>query len=82
MGRLIKIVLLLVIVAAGVGYWRGWFQFTSTETVDGKTHIGITVDKDKIKEDEAKAAHKAREIGEQVKDKIGTPPADKPASKP
>ena len=43
------ILLLLVVAAAGVGYWRGWFDFKKTDTNDGKTDIGVTVNKDMFK---------------------------------
>jgi hypothetical protein len=46
--RLIAL-LLLVVAAAGVGYWRGWFDFKKTDTNDGKANVGATVNKDKFK---------------------------------
>jgi hypothetical protein len=43
------ILLLLVVAAGGVGYWRGWFDFKKTDTSDGKTNVGVTVNEDKFK---------------------------------
>jgi len=85
-----RIILVLVVVVAGVaclGFYLGWFHVGS-ESAGGKTHITITVDKDKIKEDEEKALKKVRDVGHQGKDKAaatteksadeGTPPVQPP----
>lgn len=48
-----RFLLVLVLIAAGIlglGFYRGWFQFTSVGSAD-KTTVTVTVDKDKIKED-------------------------------
>jgi hypothetical protein len=66
MNRLIIVVVLIVVVIAGVGFYQGWFNFTS-ESSDGKTHITLNVDKDKIQEDEKKV----QEMGHKATDKVG-----------
>ena len=76
MGRLIFVLLLLAAGVVGLGFYQGWFSF-STETADKKTNITITVDQEKIKEDKEKAQNKVQDVGHQVKDKVATP-NDKP----
>ena len=49
MGRLIFVLLLLAAGVVGLGFYQGWFSF-STESADKKTNITITVDQEKIKE--------------------------------
>ena len=56
-----KLLILIVLVIAGivaVGFQRGWFQMTSVVTEDNKTNVTVTVDKDKLHDDEAKAMQK------------------------
>ena len=68
MKRIFFVLVLLVAATVAVGFYMGWFAVTSG-TVDGKTNINVTVDKDKIKADEQRAKEKAKEIGEKAKDK-------------
>jgi hypothetical protein len=49
MKKLLVVFLMLVVAAGGVGYWRGWFDFKKTDTNDGTTNVGVTVNKDKSK---------------------------------
>jgi hypothetical protein len=70
-----RLFLVIVLVAAGVvvlGFYRGWFGFAS-ENVDNKVHMSVTVDKDKIQEDEKNSAKKVQDLGHQVKDKVAGP---------
>jgi uncharacterized protein HemX len=51
-----NLLVVLVLIAAGIaafGFYRGWFQ-VSTGDADHKANVTITVDKDKIQEDEKK----------------------------
>ena len=48
------VVVLLLIGIAGLGYYRGWFAF-STNSTDQKPSATVTVDKNKFHEDEQKA---------------------------
>jgi hypothetical protein len=62
--------LVLAAVAIGVlGFYQGWFALTTSTTVDGKQNLGVTVDKDKIKDDAAKAEQKTKDLAEKAKDK-------------
>lgn len=53
-----KKILILVVLAtagfAGTGFYRGWFRMTSQG--GDKPNVTVTVDKDKIHDDEKKAA--------------------------
>lgn len=78
MGRLLAFIVVLAIIVGIIGFYRGWFAFSSTsnETSSGFT---VTVDKTKVQEDKAMAEEKAQAVGEQVKSKVSTPttaPAD------
>ena len=69
MKRLFLLVVVLAIAVAALGYYLGWFALTKTE-VDGKPTITVTVDKDKVRQDEQKAKDKAAELKDKAKEKI------------
>jgi hypothetical protein len=75
MKNLLIVIVLVVAGIGGLGYYRGWFHFTSDSTA-GENHIGITVDKDKVKEDEKKVLEKEKALEQQLKNK-GTAPTEK-----
>ncbi len=86
MSRLLVVFLLLVAGVVALGIYQGWFTFTSNNT-DDKANINIKVDKEKIKEDENKAAKKVQDLGHKAKDKAETAAEDnkgkaKPLGKP
>jgi hypothetical protein len=68
---LIVIVLLAVCVAGlvGLGLYEKWISFSS-DSLNGKGNITLTVDKDKMQEDEKKALDEIKGVGQQVKDKV------------
>ena len=69
MKKLFVLIVLLSVGVAAVGFQRGWFQLASDK--DGsKTNITLTVDKDKIHEDEAKALDKVQHVKEKAADKV------------
>jgi hypothetical protein len=70
MNRFVFVLLLLVVGVVALGFYQGWFHF-STERTDQKTNIQITVDKDKIRQDEETAKEKLREAGQKVKESTG-----------
>jgi hypothetical protein len=70
MKRLLVALVLLVAVAAGLGYYRGWFQ-VSKGGPDGGAAPGITVDREKIKADTEKAKAKGQEAVQKAKEKVG-----------
>jgi hypothetical protein len=70
MKKLVVVVVLLLAGFAGLGFYRGWFTL-STENADHKPSATITVDKDKIQEDEQRAKEKVRGFGQGAKEKTG-----------
>jgi hypothetical protein len=57
MKRFIFVLVLIIVGVACLGFYLSWFRIGS-ETTDGKTHITLTVDQNKIKADENKALEK------------------------
>jgi len=52
MNRFFAFILLLVIIFACVGFFRGWFRMTTTnESVTEKLDVHFQVDRDKMKQD-------------------------------
>lgn len=74
MARLIIALLLVAACVVGLGFYLGWFHFTS-DRGDDKDHATVTVDEEKIREDKKKAEEKLQEL-EHKKDKA-TAPAEK-----
>jgi hypothetical protein len=70
MRSLVFVVFLLLVGIVGLGLYQGWFHF-STNSTDQGTSATITVDKNKIHEDEQKAKDKVQGFGQEAKEKIG-----------
>jgi hypothetical protein len=71
MRRLLLFLVLVLVVVVGVGYYRDWFTINTTQGKDDqKIHMGVDIDKAKIKEDANKAKEKAKELEQDVKDKV------------
>ena len=62
-------VLLLVGIVV-LGFFRGWFQL-STDTANQQSSATITVNRDRIHEDEQAATDKVQGFSQQAKEKIG-----------
>jgi hypothetical protein len=67
---LLVVIVLLVAGIAVLGFYRGWFS-PSTDNAGQKPSATITVDKDKIQEDEQRAKEKVRGFGQEAKEKTG-----------
>lgn len=65
------VLLLLVIGVVGLGFYLGWFNF-STGGTEQNPSATISVDRDKIRKDEEAAKKKLRDAGQAVKEKIGS----------
>jgi hypothetical protein len=68
-----KLMFLLVLLFVGVvafGFFRGWLQL-STSSTDNQPSATITVDKDKIHQDEQKTKDTMQNFGHDAKEKIG-----------
>lgn len=62
MRTLLFLVILFVVGVVGFGFYRGWFS-VSTDSTAPKPNATITVDKDKIHEDEQAAKDKLHGLG-------------------
>lgn len=69
MKKLLAFILVLAIILCIVGYYRHWFS-VSTQDTPGNHDITISVDKDKIEADKAKAEQKVKEAGQKAVDKL------------
>ena len=69
--RMLFVFALIVAAVAGLGFYMGWFRFSSGS--DGKNaHVTVSVDKGRIQEDKDKAVDKVKDLGQQAKDKVAT----------
>lgn len=59
---------LLVAAVVGLGFYLGWFR-VSTGRENQKTNVTITVDEEKIRQDEQRAKEKVQEAGQKVKER-------------
>jgi|SRR6516165_4259715 hypothetical protein len=63
-------VLALILICVGVGgYFLGWFSFSSESTQKDAT-INVTVNKEKVKQDEEKAKEAIRSAGQKIKEEV------------
>jgi hypothetical protein len=62
MMRLLGVLVVLLALVAGFGYYRGWFQAQEIGTANGQTTITVTVDKNKIDQDKAKAQQEVQKV--------------------
>jgi hypothetical protein len=60
---LIGLIVILVVAVAALGWYRGWYTIGKTNEGD-KTNINISVDKDKIREDQEKAQEGLKKLGQ------------------
>ena len=56
--RALRWIVIVAIVAAGFGYYRGWFSVHSA----GDSSVHVTVDRDKIDQDKASVREKAQDV--------------------
>ncbi len=70
MRQLVVVIVLLLVVIAAVGFYRGWFSL-SMDNTNQQPSATITMDKDKIQEDEQMAKDKVQGFGQEAKEKIG-----------
>jgi len=59
--RICGMLVLLLVVAAGIGYYRGWFHAESRD-INGKRTLDMTVDKDKFDKDKDTARQKVEDL--------------------
>ena len=51
MKAFVGLVAVLLIAVVAVGFHQGWFQLNKTKDEEGKTHVDLTIDKDKMLKD-------------------------------
>jgi hypothetical protein len=67
--------LILAVLVICLGFYLGWFSL-STDQDSHQSKVTVTVDRDKIREDEERAKDKMQELRKKVTDKTAKP-ADK-----
>jgi predicted negative regulator of RcsB-dependent stress response len=72
MTRFLGVLVLILAVVIGLGFYLGWFQL-STNKNEQQKNITISVDEQKMKADEEKAKEKAKELSDEAKKKINPP---------
>ena len=70
MRNLLSVFLLLVVCIVGVGLYQGWFHFSTISTDQGSSAT-VTMDKDKMLEDEQTVKDKVRDFGQEAKETTG-----------
>jgi len=60
--RLLLVLALTVAVVGGLGFYMGWFHFSSGSD-DRNAHITVSVDKGQIQNDKDKAVDKVQDLG-------------------
>ena len=68
MKQLLIVLAIILVAIVGFGFYEGWFHY-STASTNSDASGTITVDKDKLKEDE----DKVRDLGNKLKDKSAAP---------
>ena len=59
--RLLGLLVAILLVVAGIGYNRGWFDAESHDT-NGQRTVTLTVDKDKLNQDKANVRQQAHDL--------------------
>jgi hypothetical protein len=69
MRNLVTAVVLLLVVVAVFGYFRGWYSFSAANT-DHNPSATVTVDPGRIKDDENKAKEAVQGLGHKAKEAV------------
>jgi hypothetical protein len=69
MRNLVTAVILLLVVVAVFGYFRGWYTFSAANT-DHNPSATVTVDPGRIKDDENKAKEAVQGLGHKAKEAV------------
>jgi hypothetical protein len=64
------VLVVLLIGTIGLGFYRGWFRLSS-DNVDHKANVTLSVDQDKIREDEKTVKEKVQDLGPKGKQATG-----------
>jgi hypothetical protein len=68
MKKLFSVLIVLTLLAIGVGFYRGWFALSSSDADQGrnKVNVNLTVDRDKMQVDAEAVKKNAAELTENV----------------
>jgi hypothetical protein len=69
MARLIGAIVIVLAILVGIGFYMDWFH-VSTNQSGQKSNVEISVDKQKIQEDEEAAKKKVEELKDKAKQKV------------
>lgn len=58
MFKLIKFLLVLALILAAIGYWRGWFTIEKS----GDDQFTVSIDRDKVRDDTSKAKDAVKDV--------------------
>lgn len=72
MKAVLFVVVLLLVTLGAVGFYRGWFNFSS-ENADGKSSLILTVDQDKIEKEKKAVTESFKDLGGSKKDGAAGP---------
>ncbi|HGY93040.1 MAG TPA: hypothetical protein ENK43_17890 [Planctomycetes bacterium] len=64
--KLIRFLVMVAVILGVIGYFRGWYSVEKT----GDEKFTVSINKNKVKEDAARAAEKTKEVAEKVADKV------------
>ena len=79
MRKFLGTLVVVVLIVAGVGFYRGWFG-VSTYDQPGETNVELKIDKERIQQDAKAASKKARELAGRGNDQSDELSADKDQS--
>jgi hypothetical protein len=69
MRRLLLVLLLLVVGVVILGFYLGWFQFSTAEEAGERTDVKVRINRNKIKSDAERAKQKVKGAFGGAKDK-------------
>jgi hypothetical protein len=70
MRALVFVLLVIVVLLVGLGFYREWFHIGTTSNPEaGKTGIQVTIDQDKVKSDVERAKQQVSPVKTQVEDR-------------
>jgi hypothetical protein len=59
--RFVGMLVVLCVLVAGIGYYRGWFH-AGTSDINGQSTVTVTVDKNKLDQDKASATQQVQDL--------------------
>ena len=74
MAKIFRVLLVLALVAAVIGYFRNWYTVTRVD-VEQQTNITVQINRQRIKADLDLAAQKARGLADRARSDSGEPSA-------